>query len=406
MIRKLEGPDDGARGESGLRVLYVLWRFPELSQTFVASEVDRMLDDGVDLRMVTVGAGATRRARPKLERRIVRLNLVSVDPRRCIDAVRDREFGSTLLRRAWSAGASEVATRRLQGWRPDIVHAHFVDHTAYLAYKLAQRLESPLTLTAHAADYLHQSQPADLASKLSVADAVFTISHAAAGHLAQSIGEGPWRSRTHTVRASVRWRPGESPRGKKGPYLVTVARLTDKKGVDVAIRAVAAMAVASDVRLPLVVVGDGPNRAALEKLASQVCVDGAVEFMGALPNDQTQAIIAGASLMVLPCRRMSNGDMDGIPVALMEAGCASIPVVTTRISGIPELVSDGVSGLLVDPDDHEAVATAVLSLLKDPARARELGRALHDTVQSEFDGQLQVERMRRVWRDVLERVAT
>jgi colanic acid/amylovoran biosynthesis glycosyltransferase len=114
------------------------------------------------------------------------------------------------------------------------------------------------------------------------------------------------------------------------------------------------------------IVGDGPERARLEQLAQ-----GRVRFAGALPHAEALARLRGASAFALPCRELPSGDRDGLPVALVEAMSAGVPVVTTPVGGIGELVRDGESGLLVAPGDADALATAIASVLGDAAlRAR------------------------------------
>jgi colanic acid/amylovoran biosynthesis glycosyltransferase len=150
------------------------------------------------------------------------------------------------------------------------------------------------------------------------------------------------------------------------PRVVAVGRLVPKKGFDVLVRAAH--------RLPpevvVEIVGDGPQRAELEALAR-----GRVRFSGALSHARALARLSGASAFALPCRELPSDDRDGLPVALVEAMRAGLPVVTTAVGGIPELVRDGETGLLVAPGDDAALAAALRSVLQDGRRLAAAGRA-------------------------------
>ena len=106
-------------------------------------------------------------------------------------------------------------------------------------------------------------------------------------------------------------------------------------------------------------------------------------------------------MFCLPCRILDDGDRDGIPNVLVEAMAAGLPVVTTRVSGIPELVEDGVNGLLVDPDDPDALAEALLRVHRDPDRRARLAAAGEATVRESFDGEVLAERMATLFREAV-----
>ena len=186
--------------------------------------------------------------------------------------------------------------------------------------------------------------------------------------------------------------------------LVTVARLTGKKGIDVGIEAVARLT-AAGLQVSYDVYGDGPLRAELTRRAAGVSAAGGagagtgaqVTFHGAVPHAVAMAGLAGADVAVLACRHAADGDLDGIPVFLMEAASRGVPVVTTALSGIPELV-DEAGGWLVPPDDADAVARAVRQVVDDPAGADRRAGVLAARVAGEFAPGLQAQRLLEVWR--------
>ena len=149
-----------------------------------------------------------------------------------------------------------------------------------------------------------------------------------------------------------------------------VGRLHRQKGVDTLVRAVPLLP--PDV--PVTLAGDGPERAALEKLAARLGVADRVRVTGFLPHRQVPELLAGAAVAVLPSRYEELG------TALVEAMAAGRPVVASAVGGIPELVRDGVDGLLVPPGEPVALATAVRALLADPQLAARLGSHGRDRV--------------------------
>ena len=186
--------------------------------------------------------------------------------------------------------------------------------------------------------------------------------------------------------------------------MVCVARLERKKGLHVAIAACAKLR-ESNVEFLFEIVGSGPERKHLKEQINQLGLEDCVVLLGPKPNDQLVQFYSKASLFFMPCVKTQNGDMDGIPVAMMEAMACEVPVVSTRLSGIGELVQHNVNGLLVDtmheargtrhvhrqsslvphPSFLEALAEAVGSLLSNPDRIRRFGRAARQQVEQNFN---------------------
>jgi glycosyltransferase involved in cell wall biosynthesis len=132
-------------------------------------------------------------------------------------------------------------------------------------------------------------------------------------------------------------------------------------------------------------VGDGPQKALVERLVEQYGLQEMVELPGAVFQEHLKPYLERADVFVLPCITASNGDMDGIPVSLMEAMAMEIATVSTYVSGIPELIKDGESGLLVKEKDPEALADALQTLLKDEEKRATLGKNGRRKVVEEFD---------------------
>jgi glycosyltransferase involved in cell wall biosynthesis len=151
-------------------------------------------------------------------------------------------------------------------------------------------------------------------------------------------------------------------------YLIEACRLLHRQGVSFECQ----------------LVGRGQDRAQLEEQIAKAGLGDHVLLLGPKSQDEVADLVTAADAFVLPSVVQANGKMEGIPVVLMEAMASELPVVSTRLSGIPELVEDGVSGLLVSPRDAQALANALLSLYENRAKTPEMGRRGREKVLAEF----------------------
>ena len=214
---------------------------------------------------------------------------------------------------------------------------------------------------------------------------------------ALALGGAPERTVTVLPPVDVsRFDPPSAPAGAR--RLVTVARLIPRKGHDVTLRAVA-IAARTFPDLEYVVVGDGPHRPALEELAASLGVEERVTFAGEV--DDVRPFLREASAFVLASRTTHDPPtVEGFGIAFCEAAAMGLPVIAGRSGGIPEAVVDGVTGVLVAPEDPEEIARAIVDLLGDPERARRLGRQGRDWVARTLDPGATQERMLAIARSM------
>lgn len=394
-----------------MRVLYVLKRYPRLSETFVVREILEIERLGVEVAidaLMTPEPGPRhpavdevaapvrhlpRRPTPR-EVRGAALRVVVRRPGAVVAQVistagRARAAGED-RRRWWRRFAQALLVAdRVRAERIDHVHAHFATAAAEVAVPAARMAGVPVTVTAHAKDVFHQANEGLLVRRLRDAGAVVTVTEHNRDHLEQRF-DIP----VAVVRNGVPLGEVRAPHDP-GTTALCVARLVPKKGVDTLLRAVALV---PDLRLD--VVGDGPLRTELEALADRLGLAGRVRWHGAVTADEVQRLHRTADLAVLLCRVDEDGDRDGLPTVLVEALAQGVPVVSTDVVGIPELVRDGVTGLLVPPDDPAAAAAAMRSLIDDPVRAAALGRAGRALVATEYDPAGSARRLSAVWAEV------
>ena len=281
--------------------------------------------------------------------------------------------------------------RALRRLAPDVVHTHLVHADLYGALAAAV----PVVSTKHNDDPF-RTGPFRYVERLLArrASRVIAITHALARFTVERIGIPA--EKVDVVHYGLDEPPrawGENPPAllpEGARVLLAVCRLSEQKGIDVVVRALAAVR-PEHPEAVLVVLGDGPERAALERLVADLDVAGAVFLPGRVGD--VAEWLRRAELLVHPVR------WEGFGLALLEAMLAKRPVVASAVSSVPEIVVDGETGLLVPPNDPAALATAITRLLGDRGLAERLGSAGFARARSEFS----VERMARQTLRVYER---
>jgi colanic acid/amylovoran biosynthesis glycosyltransferase len=185
-----------------------------------------------------------------------------------------------------------------------------------------------------------------------------------------------------------------------GQTILSVGRLVEKKGLRYGIEAFARL-LPEFPGLRYRVLGAGPLLPDLTSLALALGVADRVEFTGAVDQNEVMRSLETATVMVLPCVRAANGDLDGAPLALQEAMAAGVPVVATSVASIPELIRDEREGLLVAPHDVSALANAIRRQLVDLQAALAMAQAARARVREQFSIHIEAGKLVRVWEDAL-----
>lgn len=386
-------------------VLYVLKRYPRLSETFITRELlgleaagEQVMIDALlppepgachpDIEQVRAEVRYLPRHPRWRDLRVVaaHMRVAIAAPRRwAATALQARRRGS--MRRFLQAGLVADRARR-QGVRH--IHAHFATAAAEVARDAARLSGVPFTVTAHAKDVFHADNVAHLADRVAGARAVVTVSDFNVAHLRQRLNV-PIRRVPNGIRVASH----ASGPDRSGPVLC-VARLVPKKGIDVLIEAAALLA-PHDSDLQVQIIGGGQLADDLQRLADRLGVSDRVAFTGPCPWPAVEDAYGRCSMVVLPCRVDSDGDRDGLPTVLLEAMARALPVVSTNLVGIPEVVIDGQTGLLVPPDDPLALAAAIARLRADTELASRLGRSGRALVAERFDPEQATASLRSVF---------
>jgi glycosyltransferase involved in cell wall biosynthesis len=235
----------------------------------------------------------------------------------------------------------------------------------------------PYSFTLHGPDIFFEPHRWRLDAKIASARFVACISHFCRAQAMNFSTPAHW-NKLHIVHCGIepeRYTPKPRERGKQ---LLFVGRLAGVKGVPVLLDALQSLkTVHPDLNLTFI--GDGPERKALEERAAQMDLDSMTKFVGYKGQAEVASALAETDIFVLP------SFAEGVPVVLMEAMAASVPVITTHVAGIPELIDDGLHGILTHPGDSASLAVAIDMLLTDPAKAETMGKAGREKVSRAFN---------------------
>jgi colanic acid/amylovoran biosynthesis glycosyltransferase len=264
------------------------------------------------------------------------------------------------------------------------LHAHFATAATTVARLAAHFAGLPYTFTAHAKDIFHESvRPADLRRKLADATVAVTVSDYNLAHLRESYGFAAQHVRRIYNGLDLERFPYRSPR-ERPPRIVGVGRLVEKKGFIDLIEACAILA-EEGRKFTCRIVGTGEQEVGLRARVARLGLEDRIELLGPRPQSELVQLVQDAAVLAAPCVVGADGNRDGLPTVLLEAMALGTPCVSTDVTGIPEVIRDGETGLMVSQRDPAALAAAVGRLLEEPdLRARVADRARR-LVEAEFD---------------------
>ena len=433
-------------------IAYVVKGYPRRSEIFISSEIYRLERLGLRLRLFVLKPADERERHPVVDK--VRARPVYLPATTSLSASAAlpwlaANLGSFVLslrrvatRRpaglagaAWLALAQAVRSRKGRlAWPRKLylkelllavaladellaagdvrhLHAHFAHGSATVTWLAATITGLPFSFTGHAKDlYSPALNPAGLlARKLAAARFVVTCTDANRVYLRPLANGTPVHLAYHGLNADFAELVGGNGRGPVAartgrpppPRILGVGRLVPKKGFDTLVEACALLR-RRGVDLEAVIAGEsGEHEQEIRALIGRHDLAGRVRLAGPMSQAELYAQYREATVFCLPCRVLDDGDRDGIPNVLVEAMACGLPVVTTAVSGIPELVGHGANGLLVAPDDPEALAGELLRVVTDQRLARRLGRAGRAGVAERFDGDRLAVRMAGLFEESL-----
>jgi glycosyltransferase involved in cell wall biosynthesis len=399
------------------RVAFVLKGYPRLSESFIAQEIAELERRGLAILIVSLRRPTDARRHPvhgEIKASILYLpEYLLLEPLRVFRAwIRQRKTSNyRKTRNLWLRDlARDPTPNRIRRFGQALVladelpgdirhlHAHFL-HTPASVTRYAALLKGlAWTGSAHAKD-IWTTPEWEKREKLASCEWLVTCTAANHAHLAALAPEGRVELVYHGLDLSRFGFSNEKKSENRGadpasPVLIlSVGRLVEKKGTDVLLDALARLP--ADLHWRLVHAGGGPLRGKLERRARALGIDARVAWRGARTQTELLEEYRAADLFALASRVARDGDRDGLPNVLVEAQSQGLACIATRVSGIPELIEDGVTGVLVEPDAPQPLAQALERLIREPAARRALGAAGRRRVLEKFELRTSIARLAR-----------
>jgi glycosyltransferase involved in cell wall biosynthesis len=411
--------DNHAKAPPAMKVAYLCALYPAVSHTFVLREVNALRRLGVEIATFSIRRAGADQLLASADRAAFQSTFAILPPRwgRLLRAHLELALRAPRAYVSALALALGLAPAGLRGrlwqlfyfvesvvlWREcrnrDIhhIHVHLANvaaDVALLTASIGSALEPQRpwswSFTMHGPTEFFDVAHYRLAEKLSRARFVVCISDYTRSQLMALSSPEIWE-RLHVIHVGIpieqftRSRNGDR-RATGDPTILFIGRQVPEKGQTVLLEATALLAERGHA-VYVTLAGEGPARPALERHAKRLGIASRVTFPGVVGQEEIHALYAGASIFCLP------SFAEGVPGVLMEAMAMEIPVVSTRITGIPELIDDGRTGLLVAPGRPDELAGALERLLADPSLARELGSRARETILSDFNTERSAEQL-------------
>ena len=397
---------------------YLLRMYPRFSQTFVVNEILELERQGVEVSIASLKKPSDGRFHESISRVQAPVEYI---PEHIVESLAKtlrshwtagrrqplryaRALGTTLR----SAGANHTDFRQAAmvlrwAWKRRIkhIHVHFGTHEASVAY-LAWRIGGlSYSQTLHAFDIFRDDVDRRLlARKINASRFTVTVSEFNRRYLVSQIpGVDPDKVRVNYNGIDLET---FSPNGvARTPYsIVSIGRLIEKKGFVHLIRAVRRLR-DRGVEATCTIVGDGRDKDKLKKEIKALKLRGAITLAGSLNQDQVRGLLTRSACLALPCVEAADGNVDALPTVLLEGLACGCPCISTKVSGVPEIIENEASGLLVAPADDGALSDALARVLQSPELHRNLAAGGRRRAEQLFDVRQNVARMKDWFADVL-----
>ncbi len=402
------------KGAQKRRFAYYLWRFPTLSETFIRREIAALDRSGLDVQVIADAPGDLHLLDQKAESPAQRTHYLLPEDEGLFLKYRSRfraadpllylsSFLNVVLCRY---GSYKTLREDFHVFRKAIylagalvdqganhVHAPWADKCAFIAWIASRLAKVPYSVQARAHDLYRAKHRYAHREKFGNAEFIVTNCAYNESHIRSFLPERDWH-KIHVIYEGIdleEFLPVQQKLHESGPVrILSVARLIEEKGLVYLLQA-CKMLRDRGYAFTCQILG-GPELphfanyyVTLKKLHRALGLDDCVSFLGAQPFERVLAELGSADIFVLPCVMASDGSRDITPNALIEAMAMKLPVISTNLSGIPESVENGGSGILVPPKDEQALADALMQLIEDEDLRRELGERARKRVQERFD---------------------
>jgi len=397
-------------------IAYLLKRYPRLSETFILNEILELERQGLDLSIFSLLPPEGGSFHPQV-------GMVKA-PVTYIPQPSLKDFWGWLKKHQTEAGNLslnwEEALKLALEYDPDSkgyayllqavtlahyfrkqkiqhIHAHFATLASYMALSIHLLTGIPYSFTTHAKDiYTDEVDQSLLARKIEGTKFVVTVSDFNQKYLS-NLFQGRFDHKILRIYNGLDLEIFKEDSLPREPNLIlSVGRLIPKKGFEYLIGACQILK-EKGLDFKCKIIGEGGQRNVLEQELKERGVDDRVEFLGSKTQDEVIRWMRRSTLLCLPCIVADNGDRDALPTVLLEALALGLPVVSTRVTGIPEIVEDGKEGLLVEEKDQSALSQAIVRLLDNPGLRENFSKNGVLKVKERFSIQKNVSQLKKLF---------
>lgn len=386
------------------RIGYVLKVYPRFSETFIVTEILAREALGDDLSVYALRSTTDSRFHPEIARVRARVNWVPrplkatdmwLQLAQGLEEEADRERFARIIPVLASLPGDEVAqgvelARQARADGITHLHAHFASLAGRVTWIASALTGIPYTVTTHAKDIFHKSVDADWLRRICTdADRVIAISQFNENHLNSLLeGSGARISLRYNALELERF-PYTPPQHPALPMRVSaVGRLVPKKGFSDLIEAMRLL-IDAGVEVQLEIAGDGEERQALADQVESLGLGEHVRFLGPQTQAEVRALLLRSDVFAAPCIEAADGNLDGLPTVVLEAMACGTPVVATSVSGLPEVVRDGETGVLLPPGSPAELARALQQIAAGTIDTRALAEGARRLIEEQFDSRHQ-----------------
>ncbi len=365
-----------------MKIIYPVSIFPSVSETFILQQIIALQNRGHEVRILAGGRSAETVIHDDVIKHDLLKNTVYLDERT----------------RSHQAGIDAQWTRSLSA---DIIHAHFAAWQAEFAMELSKRMEIPFIFTPHAYDLFVYSSKEKLKVLAEAASRMIAVTDFNKKYMIEMIGE-EYADKIDIVRYGIpinQYVPADKTSGHK-INLLTVGRLVEKKGISYAVEAVSRLSDRSNLQYRII--GEGPLYSDLKALIRELNMEATVSLLGAQPQSVVIEEMRKADIFLLPSVTAKNGDKEGLPNVILEAQAMKLPVISSKHTGIPEAVLDGVTGLLVPEREIEGMTRSLENLIRSPSKRREMGEKGREHVVSNFNMDKEIIKLEEILQNLTE----
>ncbi|GJQ57454.1 MAG: colanic acid biosynthesis glycosyltransferase WcaL [Candidatus Scalindua sp.] len=411
-----------------MKIAYILNVFPCLYHTFILNDILNLMKNGHEVLVLSIG-----RSHEKVMNKgvfnlknniyyfddfLIKNNLVGT--RYFIEFAKKyrkynpfyRFFGKCLFGNSvsgidaerysknfgWGIYALKRIADKLKEENVDIIHGAFGANESTAAMILSELTEIPFSFETHAKDLFVYFEYAS--EKIEKAKKIFTISEYNKKYLINDLKCPASKIILKRVPFNRSHCDQIPEKQRKEDLILAVCRLNPIKGLEYAIEAFSLVAQKRD-ELRFKIVGDGPLKEELFRKVKKLQLTEKITFLGNMSNEDAMDLVAQSTIVVLPSVIIKNGDRDGIPTSLIEAMYLKTPVISSRISGIPELIDDGINGFLTEPGDVRQIAEKMEELLLDKVLRSRMGEGAREKIINNFDNNENSNKLIDAWREIV-----